>query len=99
MRKLLFALACANVFAGNALAAAQYDFRVDGMTCQACVVEVTKALKGIDGVESVKVDLKQGIVKTCVKEGVTFTDTELTDLFLERGFTYRSMEKQEQCNL
>jgi len=31
--------------------------KVEGMTCQHCVMTVTKALEGIDGLENVKVDL------------------------------------------
>ena len=49
--------------------------------------------------ERVEFDLNQGIVKACVKDGVTLSDTQVKELFLAKGFTYRGMEKQEQCNL
>ncbi|MHB8139208.1 MAG: cation transporter [Smithellaceae bacterium] len=32
--------------------------RIKGMSCQHCVMAVTKALSAIDGIENVKVDLK-----------------------------------------
>ncbi len=34
--------------------------KVNGMTCQHCVMAVTKALSAIDGVTNVKVDLEAG---------------------------------------
>ncbi len=34
--------------------------KVNGMTCQHCVQAVTNALKGIDGVRNVSVDLGKG---------------------------------------
>lgn len=34
--------------------------KVKGMSCQHCVMSVTKALSAIDGLENVKVDLLKG---------------------------------------
>jgi copper chaperone len=34
--------------------------QVTGMTCNHCVMAVTRALEGIDGIKNVKVDLKKG---------------------------------------
>jgi copper chaperone len=34
--------------------------KVAGMTCNHCVMAVTRALEGIDGVRNVTVDLKKG---------------------------------------
>jgi len=34
--------------------------RIKGMTCQHCVMAVTKALGGISGIENVKVNLERG---------------------------------------
>ena len=34
--------------------------KVKGMSCQHCVMAVTKALSAIDGIKDVKVDLKSG---------------------------------------
>ena len=34
--------------------------KIKGMTCNHCVMTVTKALNEIDGVENVKVDLEKG---------------------------------------
>ena len=100
MKKILSASVITLLFAGNALAAeSQYNLRIDGITCPACVGKAATALKDIGGVERVEFDLNQGIVKACVKDGVTLSDTQVKELFLAKGFTYRGMEKQEQCNL
>ncbi len=34
--------------------------RIEGMSCQHCVMAVTKALSGVAGVRNVKVDLARG---------------------------------------
>lgn len=34
--------------------------KIKGMSCQHCVMAVTKALGGIDGVKDVRVDLEKG---------------------------------------
>lgn len=34
--------------------------KIKGMTCRHCVMAVTKALSGIDGIRDVKVDLEKG---------------------------------------
>ena len=34
---------------------------IKGMSCQHCVMAVTKALTALDGVKDVKVDLKSGV--------------------------------------
>jgi len=38
----------------------QSDYLVDGMTCSHCVSSVTEELSALEGVESVRVDLKAG---------------------------------------
>lgn len=75
----------------------QYNMRIDGITCPFCVATSAKALKKIDGVKTVTSDLEKGLIKVCVDEKVKFTDQQLTRLFVEKGFTYRSMVKLESC--
>ncbi len=35
--------------------------KIAGMTCQHCVMAVTKALSAVDGIKDIRVDLKTGI--------------------------------------
>jgi copper chaperone len=34
--------------------------KIEGMTCNHCVAAVTKALKSIEGLENIKIDLEKG---------------------------------------
>jgi copper chaperone len=45
---------------------------IKGMSCQHCVMAVTKALNGIDGITDVKVNLESG--------KATFVETKSVDL-------------------
>ena len=36
------------------------SIKISGMTCQHCVMAVTKALSSLDGIKNVHVDLKSG---------------------------------------
>ncbi|PCK07300.1 MAG: heavy metal transport/detoxification protein [Alteromonadaceae bacterium] len=81
-----------------AVADIQYNIRVDGITCPFCVATSAKALKKIDGVKRVKADLENGIIKVCANDSLEFSDSQLSTLFIEKGFTYRSKEKQAQCD-
>ena len=37
------------------------SIKIKGMSCQHCVMAVTRALSAVDGIKDVKVDLKSGI--------------------------------------
>jgi copper chaperone CopZ len=98
MKRLVFALSAFALTAAPALAAdVTYEFRVDGMTCPFCVATSEKALRKIDGVKTVSTDLEAGVITVCADESVTFTDEQMKELFLKRGFSYRSMTRSEGC--
>ena len=44
--------------------------KVEGMMCQHCVAHVTKALQGIEGVESVVVELKKKTAKVTLSKEI-----------------------------
>jgi len=89
------------VFASAAAIAAdvQYDLQVDGITCPFCVATSEKALKKIEGVKTVSANLETGVISVCADESVVFTDEQLEKLFLDKGFTYKSMTKREGCTI
>ena len=72
----------------------QYIMRVDGLACPYCAYGVEKKLKQIEGVEQIDVDLDRGIVTVDVAEGVELTEPQMTQLFKDAGFTFRSMTQQ-----
>lgn len=77
----------------------QYDIRVDGITCPFCVATSERALKKIDGVHTVGSNLETGTIYVCAGSHVRFTDSQLKQLFLEKGFTFRSFTKASGCSI
>lgn len=69
----------------------QYQMRVDGLACPYCAYGIEKSLKKIDGVNEIDIDLNKGLVTVNVAEGVTLSDAQMTKLFNDAGFTFRSM--------
>jgi len=99
MKRLLLIIGMIFLLVGNVAASdVQYNMRIDGITCPFCVATSAKALKEIEGVKQVSSDLEKGIIKVCADEKVKFTDAQLTKLFIEKGFSYRSMNKLEACD-
>ncbi len=98
-RMILFFIAL--VVTGTATLAddVQYDIRVDGITCPFCVATSERALKKIDGVHSVGSNLETGTIFVCADSRVAFTDAQLKQLFLDKGFTYRSFAKASECSI
>ncbi len=87
-------------FIGTAVADdVQYDIRVDGITCPFCVATSERALLKIAGVHAVGSNLETGTIFVCANSDVTFTDAQLKQLFLDKGFTYRSFEKTSGCSM
>ena len=77
----------------------QYDIRVDGITCPFCVATSERALKKIEGVHSVGSNLDTGTIFVCADSKVAFSDAQLKQLFLDKGFTYRSYERKSGCSI
>jgi copper chaperone len=61
----------------------EINLSVSGMTCGSCVKHVTNALKPLDGVEDVSVDLAAGKVK--VTRATNFSD-DLIAALIEDGY-------------
>lgn len=77
----------------------QYDMRVDGLTCPFCVATSTRALKKIDGVSEVAIDLEEGLISVCAATGTDLNEARMKKLFRKKGFTYRSQTVAETCQL
>lgn len=73
MKKLITLLALSAALSAPAWAATQtVTLSVTGMTCAACPITIKKALKKVDGVENIEVNLEK-------KEAVvTFDDAKTT---------------------
>jgi mercuric ion binding protein len=93
MKKVLI-IALLMLWSMMAAAGTQYLMRVDGLACPFCAYGIEKKLKSIDGVEEVDVDLQKGEVTVNTRDDIELTETAMTKLFKEAGFTYRSMTRQ-----
>lgn len=99
IRTLLISIGLMFVSGAAMAADVQYDLQVDGMTCPFCVATSEKALKKIEGVKTVSANLETGVISVCADESVVFTDEQLKKLFLNKGFTYKSMTKHDGCTI
>ncbi len=77
-----------------ALAAPQaFKLRVDGLACPFCAYGIEKQLSSVDGVQSVDVDIKAGVVIVTMADGVTLDETEARRAVKDAGFDLRSFER------
>ncbi|MDH5639355.1 MAG: heavy-metal-associated domain-containing protein [Nitrospinota bacterium] len=66
---------------------------IEGMTCGHCVMHVTKALEGLDGVSGVKVDLEGK--KASVTVNPQITDAVLQQAVSDAGYTATNISDGE----
>ena len=66
------------------------SLKVEGMTCGHCVMRVTKALEGVDGVKSAKVSLEKSEAEVTFK-GDKFDSKVLIKAVEDAG--YKAKEK------
>ena len=92
MKRLMLAMVLSLGWSAAAFAdGTRYELRVDGLACPFCAYGIEKKLNAIDGVDEVVIDLNSGLVTVGVTEGVVLNDSQMTELFNDAGFTYRSM--------
>ncbi len=72
----------------------EYDLRVDGLACPFCAYGIEKKFTKTEGVESVDVDLKNGLVVVKTGESKTFKEDELKTIVHDAGFTMKSMTEK-----
>lgn len=96
MKKNIMIILLALSWSVTALAAGtQYQMRVDGLACPYCAYGIEKKLNAIDGVEKIDIDLEKGLVIVNVAEGVKLSDEQMTRLFDDAGFSYRSKTERD----
>lgn len=60
------------------------EIQIEGMKCDGCVSSVTNALKGIDGVEDVKVSLEDALAK--ISSSVEIDQSKINQAIQAAGF-------------
>lgn len=59
---------------------------VEGMTCDHCKSAVEGALKDLNGVKDVTVDLDTGKVEVTYNDNATITETDMREAVEEQGY-------------
>lgn len=96
---IIFVLSLVVSLAVNAEQQIQYDIRIDGITCPFCVSSSEKALKELDGINTIRTNIETGTMTVCAEPSVTLADQQLKQLFLKQGFTYRHFALSQGCSL
>ncbi len=93
-KQILFGLLGLVLMQSAFAAGTRYIMRVDGLACPYCAYGIEKKLNAVEGVNKINVDLDKGLVTVDVSDGITLTEEQMTQLFKDAGFTYRSMTEQ-----
>jgi mercuric ion binding protein len=73
----------------------QYDMRVDGLACPFCAYGIEKSFIKTKGVQSVDIDLANGLVIVKTEDGKTFAEDELKKIIHDTGFTLKSITEKK----
>ncbi len=69
-----------------------YHVHVNGLACPFCVYGLEKSFNKIDGVNSVSVNLKTGLIEVSLHEGATLDETVVRESVEDAGFTLEGFE-------
>ncbi len=69
-----------------------YKLYVDGLACPFCAYGVEKKVGGMKGVETVEIDIENGLVAVTVAGGATLDEATAKQAVDEAGFTLRKFE-------
>ncbi len=69
-----------------------YHVHVSGLACPFCVYGLESSIGAIAGVDSVAVDLKTGLVRISVGDGVILDEALVRETILDAGFTVEAIE-------
>lgn len=76
-----------------------YHVHVNGLACPFCVYGLERSLSKVDGVESVAVSLKTGLIRITMADGVTLDETEARETVKDAGFTVESFAVAEPISV
>ena len=70
-----------------------YELTVDGLACPFCAYGIEKQLSALEGVESIEIDIDEGLVVVMVAEGAEIHEADLQQAVDDAGFTLRKVEQ------
>ncbi len=70
-----------------------YQLTVDGLACPFCAYGIEKQLTALEGVQSIEVDINEGLVVVTMAEGAEIAEADLQQAVNDAGFTLRKVEQ------
>ena len=70
-----------------------YTLTVDGLACPFCAYGIEKQLTALEGVQSIEVDINEGLVVVTMAEGAEIDEADLRQAVNDAGFTLRKVEQ------
>ena len=70
-----------------------FKLGVDGLACPFCAYGIEKELSSVEGVESIDIDIKEGVVIVTMADGVILDESEARKAIKDAGFDLRSFER------
>lgn len=90
---------CLMLMASSAWAQAPvYSIGVSGLSCPFCAYGIEKTLHRVDGVESVEVHLKDGVVLVTMAEGAVLDEATARQAVKDAGFTLNSFARVPEAD-
>ncbi len=77
-------------------AGAVYALQVDGLGCPFCAYGIEKKLSNLQGVNNVKVDIKNAQVIINMNDDAVLSEPQVQKAVMDAGFTLRSFSLQQE---
>ncbi len=95
-RNFLGILLLTFLFVGTSLAQSkQVKVKVDGLSCPFCAYGLEKKFKDVDGIEDIKIDIKEGTLSFLLEEGKIFPEEQIRKKVKQAGFTPKEITYPE----
>ena len=75
-----------------------YQLTVDGLACPFCAYGIEKQLSALEGVESIEVEIDEGLVVVTMTEGATLDRADMDQAVMDAGFTLRGRLVVSRCH-
>lgn len=71
------------------------EVRVDGMSCMFCAYSLEKKFSGLEFVEKLEINVKEGILSFRIPSDTEFSDEDIEERVRDAGFTPREISREK----
>lgn len=96
MRKILIGVGILLILSIVHADEAIYTIQVDGLGCPFCAYGIEKQLSAINGVDSVVVDISNGLVNVTMQQDILLNKEQAQQAVTDAGFTLRSFKQNSE---